>query len=175
MRHLHWILPLALVTGLVACDSDDTPRGPTDLRGCGDDAPDDPPDAGPGADGPVPDSGPDGCVVTGDGSLFSQCCVFGAPDPCASGTACYWDSDPHAGPESGVCFPIGETAIGDTCDITTNACIPGATCVTDENTPEAGTGTCRQLCDPQEPACGEGEHCGPSSSDAMGLCLPGAV
>lgn len=114
------------------------------------------------------------CTTTGDGSMFEQCCVFDA-NGCEAGLACYWSDGVNNGAEDGYCYTPGTTAIGATCTVSFNACVPGAYCAPDENTPMTGTGTCRKLCNPASPACGANERCEvPFGDGSIGFCTGGA-
>jgi hypothetical protein len=114
------------------------------------------------------------CVTAGDGAMFAQCCVFDAAG-CGAGLACYWSDGLDHGVEDGYCYPPGDVAIGATCTVAANVCVPGAYCAPDENTPMTGTGTCRTLCNPASPACGALERCEvPFGDGTIGFCTGGA-
>lgn len=144
------------------------------LTACGtadDDAPE--LDAGELADGAADASAP-ACVTMGDGSIYMQCCVWDESG-CGAGLACYWNDRATNGADDGACFPPGSVAVGDVCPVTANACVPGAFCLWDDDTPKTGTGTCRLLCDPARPACGALERCEvPFGDGTIGFCTGGA-
>jgi hypothetical protein len=161
---MNWTPPRLRIAAIVAAA----------LVACGTTADDDATDVDAGLD---VDAASDGrapiCVTTGDGGLYAQCCVF--DDACAGGNACYWLYGEQAGADDGACFPPGAVAIGATCDLTNNACVPGAFCLWDENTPMTGTGTCRTLCNPANPSCGADERCEvPFGDGTIGFCTGGA-
>lgn len=115
------------------------------------------------------------CTTSGDGSLFAQCCVWNAA-ACDVGLYCYWDAVPTHGAGDGACFPPGAVALGGVCDLSTNDCVPGASCLWDDATPKTGTGTCRALCNPAAPSCPATEQCEvPIGDGSLGFCSPGGV
>lgn len=129
-------------------------------------------DAGLELDGRVADARP--CVTTGDGGMYEQCCVFDTAG-CDAELACYWSDGPSNGAEDGYCYPPGTGVIGTTCTVSFNACVPGGYCAPNENTPMTGTGTCRKLCNPANPACGALERCEvPFGDGTIGFCTGGA-
>lgn len=114
------------------------------------------------------------CTTTGDGGMYQQCCLWDA-DGCAANLACYWSEGLAHGADDSYCYPPGTVAIGETCTVSFNACVPGAHCAPDENTPMTGTGTCRKLCNPASPACGALERCEvPFGDGTIGFCTGGA-
>ncbi len=122
-----------------------------------------------------PDAPPLVCT-SGDGSTFSQCCVWD-PSSCPGTDMCtYHWTMASAEPNEGYCWPPQTLEAGQTCAKGNGKCAEGLWCAWEQ--PSDLTGVCRALCqrdDLQAHGCSSGELCHlmpELASGRMGYCAP---
>lgn len=122
-------------------------------------------------DGPVAGA----CTTTGNGSLYTQCCIWDTSACPSSMCTFVYDPTPGAaeGGNDGACFATNNNPVGSACQLGTGTCTEDAWCVV----PSGTMGTCRLLCDPNDLShhgCPSSQTCRPVehySPSLMGYCL----